>query len=137
MLENGFFMVTWHDHDERERVKAPSDVRKVSKVDVQGLRRVGLPAAPRDLGQDSEQRARRSLGAGNRCEADKGGGSRCIYRMYTKKNTHAQIHVFLSLSSKPICVYFCIWVIGTMMLLKYIYMWVQNINIYIWVIGMM
>ena len=106
MLENGFFVVTWHDHDERERVKTPSDVRKVSKVDVQGLRRVGLPAAPRDVGQDSEQRdvgqdseqrARRSLGAGNRCEADKGGGSRCIYRMYTKKNTHTHKYTYFSL----------------------------------------
>jgi hypothetical protein len=105
VLENGFFLVTWHDHDERERVKTPSDVRKVSEVDVQGLRRVGLPAAPRDLGQDSEQRARRSLGAGNRCEADKGGGSRCIYRMYTQTHTHTRTNTRISLSRLNRCVF--------------------------------
>ena len=71
VLENGSFVVTWHDHDERERVKAPSDLRK---VDVQGLRRAGLRAGPRDVGQDTEGKKRRKDSSDSEDDGDGKGG---------------------------------------------------------------
>ena len=112
MLENGFYVVTWHDHDERERVKTPSDLRKVSKVDVQGLRGVGLPAGPGNLGQDSEQRARSSHGPASSCAVDKGGVSRCI-RGFTHKHAHTHTRTQTTYFSLfPLNLYICIYVHG-------------------------